>query len=114
MTKIENILCLHGYWIPWIRIKKSKKMEFSCLKRFKTVLYLCRMDEECVTVNDEVCSGSTSSGSAGARECKTVYEQQCSTRMETVMETTYKNECSTVPEQVGRSMSSSAPPRWRQ
>jgi len=65
-----------------------------------------------VTVNEEVCSGSTSTGSAGARECKTVYEQQCSTQMETVMETTYKNECSTVPEQVERSMSSSAPPKW--
>ncbi len=67
-----------------------------------------------MTVNEEVCSGSTSSGSAGARECKTVYEQQCSTQMETVMETTYKNECSTVPEQVRQSVnSSSAPPKWR-
>jgi hypothetical protein len=31
--------------------------------------------------------------------------------METVMETTYKNKCSTVPEQVGQSVNSSAPPK---
>ena len=57
------------------------------------------MEEECVTVNEEVCSGG-SSASAGVRECKTVYEQQCSTTMHTEMDTTYKNECTTVPEQV--------------
>jgi hypothetical protein len=113
MTKIDIRLGLHGY--PWIKTKKfTKKWNLALQKNRLKLLYLSRMEEECVTVNDEVCSGSTSSGSAGARECKTVYEQQCSTQMETVMETTFKNECSTVPEQVGRSMSSSAPPKWRQ
>jgi hypothetical protein len=51
-------------------------------------------------VNEQVCSGG-SSGSPGVQECKTTYEQQCSTQMTTEMETTYKEECSNVPEQVG-------------
>ncbi len=34
-----------------------------------------------------------------------VNEQQCSIQMDMVMETIYKNGCSTMQEQVGRSMS---------
>ena len=64
------------------------------------VLLYTRMEEECVTVNEEVCI-SGSSGSTGVPTCKTVYDQQCSTTMEAHMETIYKDECSTVPEQVG-------------
>jgi hypothetical protein len=70
-----------------------------------------------VTVNEEVCSGGTS-GATSQPECKTVYEQQCSTKMETEMETTYKDECSSVPEQVPLyvkiRVTTSAPLRWRQ